>query len=392
MAEDARRIYWIHSGRFDVKADKSTWLEMARGLTGKGMEVHLVTGFKNRTGDFREYDIAIHYLKSSRFPFLFRLFLMVHICVFLFKEAVSSDIIVVDLASLPCGALIKYLKGCPLHCDFRTPYVEKITLKRKLDYWFTWRMEARSLICFCDTYSFISEGLRRMLAKQLSLPPRNYIIWESAVNCDLFRPRDGVAHEKFIVLYHGSICQERGLGRLIEAVKYLDLQTRQTMVLRFVGNGAFVPQLKKKVEELGLQATVEFKDLQPYERMPEEIAQADIGISPLPALDIWQVSSPLKVFEYFACGKPAILTPIAAHRSIVGEESFVIWTKGDDAKSFAEAIGRACRERKRLEEDGRQAREFVVKNHSWEIRVNKLFAFFSNHINPKATVTKISEN
>ncbi len=73
-------------------------------------------------------------------------------------------------------------------------------------------------------------------------------------------------------------------------------------------------------------------------RCRKEIAKADCGIYPLPDRPEWNVSSPLKVFEYMACGKPIILTPIPAHKDVLGDEGFVIWTKSDKAVDIAEAI------------------------------------------------------
>ena len=83
---------------------------------------------------------------------------------------------------------------------------------------------------------------------------------------------------------------------------------------------------------------VKFLGTVPYEEVPAQIATADVCICPLPERLEWKVSSPLKVFEYLASAKPMILTPIPAHRDLVPDSGFVVWTAGAEQRDFRRAL------------------------------------------------------
>ena len=103
-----------------------------------------------------------------------------------------------------------------------------------------------------------------------------------------------------------------------------------------VGDGPERPELEQLAKALGVETKVRFRGLIPYESVAAEIAKADVCICPLPDRLEWNVSSPLKVFEYMACAKPMILTPIPAHKDVLPASEFVVWTHGFESSDFAE--------------------------------------------------------
>jgi len=130
--------------------------------------------------------------------------------------------------------------------------------------------------------------------------------------------------------------------------------------------------LKKMSLGLGLTEIMDFKGYVQYELVPKYLQDTDCFICPLPDREEWNVSSPIKVFEYLACGKPIILTPIAAHKNIVNNKDFIVWTEGDRVEDFVRAIEYAYNNRDLLTEAAKEAPDFIKEKYDWEVQGKKL--------------------
>jgi glycosyltransferase involved in cell wall biosynthesis len=111
-----------------------------------------------------------------------------------------------------------------------------------------------------------------------------------------------------------------------------------------------------------------------------EIAEADVCICPLPDRLEWNVSSPLKVFEYMACSKPMILTPIPAHEDVVGGSRFVVWTQGFEPKDFRDAILQAVARRDDLKVAAAGAPDVIKGRYEWCAQANNLHRYLASRV------------
>ena len=71
-------IFWIDLNRFDVKPDKSTWLEMGRGLRKAGWRVELVTSYGARAYRDEESDLTIQTVERIDRWGLFRISVLIN--------------------------------------------------------------------------------------------------------------------------------------------------------------------------------------------------------------------------------------------------------------------------------------------------------------------------
>jgi colanic acid biosynthesis glycosyl transferase WcaI len=78
-----------------------------------------------------------------------------------------------------------------------------------------------------------------------------------------------------VFLYAGNIGNKQGLEVVLDAAKHFSANKDVNFVL--VGTGSYVSTLKAMAEEQGL-VNVFFKPLQPWERVPEMLALADIHL------------------------------------------------------------------------------------------------------------------
>jgi glycosyltransferase involved in cell wall biosynthesis len=133
-----------------------------------------------------------------------------------------------------------------------------------------------------------------------------------------------------------------------------------------IGDGPYKRNLKLLSQKLGIFNSVVFEGYVPYEKVPEHLVGSDCFICPLPYRIEWSVSSPIKLFEYLACTKPIILTPIPAHKNIISSNKYIVWTDGDKVHDFTRAIEDAYMNRKILIENSRSALNDIFGKHEWK--------------------------
>jgi glycosyltransferase involved in cell wall biosynthesis len=118
--------------------------------------------------------------------------------------------------------------------------------------------------------------------------------------------------------YVSSISKLRNSQDIIEAFDIVRQAVSEPVYLAMVGP-VYEPEFfDRYVSERGLQDRVKFVGQVPHKQVPGYVLGADILVSYFPGEDylFHQVSLPYKVIEYFAAGKPIVLSEQICHRNI----------------------------------------------------------------------------
>jgi glycosyltransferase involved in cell wall biosynthesis len=107
------------------------------------------------------------------------------------------------------------------------------------------------------------------------------------------------------LIYTGSLDERWGVDLSIQAMPILR-QHIPEIRLRIAGRGPAEPGLQKLVQSLGLNDCVHFMGFVPHEKLPDLLAQADIGIATSRQDCFRWYASPLKIVEYMAAGLPVL--------------------------------------------------------------------------------------
>ncbi|MBI6548057.1 glycosyltransferase family 4 protein [Xenorhabdus lircayensis] len=136
------------------------------------------------------------------------------------------------------------------------------------------------------------------------------------------------------VLYLGSLHRWKGVPTVMKAMSYLD-----NIILNIAGGTTEqIERLRQTAEQIGVSDKVNFLGfVQPKKRF-QIIADNDICVLPLTKTSIGsRYTSPLKLFEYMAMGKPVVISDFPSIRDAV-DENAVNFADSENAESFAEQI------------------------------------------------------
>ena len=140
-----------------------------------------------------------------------------------------------------------------------------------------------------------------------------------------------------IVLYSGHLYSWKGAETLFAAA-VLEKENNSILFVCVGGLPQDVTQYRSKALEQGL-SNIRYLGHQEKSSIPKYLAAADILV--LPNTDEHEESrtqtSPLKLFEYLAAGKPIVVSDLPSLRSVVSDEEVVFVLPGD-AKGLVGAI------------------------------------------------------
>jgi glycosyltransferase involved in cell wall biosynthesis len=369
-------ILWFCDKEFDaafnVSARMATLLHLERNNS-----VHVVTTYKNEKKKFDNIKGQVTYLERIDLPFLKTLYLFRQHLRFLdgFDKLGTVDLVLVNSSNVfLCKRLAKMLNGnsYKLALDVRTLPVDHNFLKRKLHNFF-FRRSVKTAARHFDGISYITEEMREYCTKKLNLPPHPSAVWSSGVDFAHFRPLPPTENwSTFRLMYHGKIDIHRGIHNIVKALGILNQKDIHLYLLGAVDEMA---ELKTLVDRLNLSGQVFFHKSVPYADVPEWINRVDAGVLPFPHWPPWNTCSPIKLFEYLACGKPIVATDIPAHKSVLGGKSFAFLTEGDRPEDLARAIAAARSQKDNFEKIAEDARNFVKINYGWDKQLSELERF-----------------
>ncbi|WP_419662178.1 hypothetical protein Dvar_26260 [Desulfosarcina variabilis str. Montpellier] len=373
-----KKIYWIDINRFDKKIDKSTWLEVSEYLINHGYDVVLLTGYMHEKYVPFGYHVDIKYFKAFNLPFFFKISLSLTIFFWLFKNIKNNDIIIISPLSLFYCAITNFFKKLNIHLDIRTIPVEIHSVFDHIDYFLHWYLQLKFFKTIPNSYSFITYLLQKHIEKEFNTSFKNTVIWNSGVDFGRFKPvKDFLPlnNKKYLVTYIGVVTRNRGLDTVIKSLKNLNGEFTNKIRFQIIGSGNYLENLKELTTSLNLEDIVLFKGYLPYEKIPEALMDSDCFISPLPNRPEWEVSSPIKIFEYIACGRPIILTPIAAHKVIQNTNCSIIWTNGFNSEDFKLAFEYTYKNRIKMRKSAKSLSSNYQRIFSWNYQANKLYTF-----------------
>ena len=374
-----KRILWVVEKQFDVAQDTATWLEIIKILQ-QYYVIQLLTGFKGERTQPPILKNNINYYNSVKIPIFNRLSTFVH-QIYAFKkqyERFLPDIVIFNTSN---PALIRYArevrkkKQAKCIMDIRTLPVSIGNIHRKIDSMLLRRNLHYTARRF-EGITYITKEMKRFCQKEFKLVSHRTAIWTSGVDTTLFKPqKTEIESNGLRILYHGTLSKKRGIDNVLKA---LSLVADLDISFEILGKAADSVDLQNLARKLGISNKVSFHDQISYASVPQWINKGDVGILPFHNWPAWNTSSPIKLFEYLACGKPVIVTDIPAHKDVLGDSEFAFWGGNGSPEELAMAIKDVYHKRHALKKYGKSAVGLVSLKYTWRRQAENLRDFIDS--------------
>ena len=186
-----------------------------------------------------------------------------------------------------------------------------------------------------------------------------------------------------IIGYVGSLVTgdalEKGVRELIDAVALLQTQGRAVFGWIVGGPNVWREKYIREARTRGLSENdVRLEGIIPFAAAPSALCSCDVLVYTAPASGhpyFTRDTSPLKLFEYMAAGRPIVCADLPPLRDVV-DESVVRFCIPGDPQSLADALAWVLDHPEEARQMAERAKE-RVKRYSWEARMERILVSMS---------------
>jgi glycosyltransferase involved in cell wall biosynthesis len=356
--------------------------EIAKNLVSEGHEVHIVAKFTGGEKEEKIEGVNIHRVYSTKkriFGYPSTLVNSVRITSDIIKK---YDIeIIHERMTLPggVGAITSKLFNIPCLLEVNGPVLEEhIALgnipnhsHRRILKW--WRSQVLPIY---GAYYVQTRSLREIMM-DWGLSDKKVHVIPNGVDINRFHPDINgmeILHKyqldgKNIVTFIGTSREWHGVTLLISSIPKI-LQEYPDTKFMIIGTGPEQPAIEKMVSDLNLQRDVLLLGTVPYRDIPKFISASTICVAPFQPSKLDTMKkyglyfSPIKLFEYMACGKPIITTRVGEVNNLFEDrkDAYLIEPRKQE---LADAAIHLLGDEQMRDQLGKMARE-KVKEYTWE--------------------------
>ena len=225
-----------------------------------------------------------------------------------------------------------------------------------------------------DKIVAINEKLKDYAIEMGANPDETYVVragidaerYDPTIDGSEIRREYGIKEDDSVLFFMGTLFSFSGLKEVaLELAKMKD--EKPEIKLLFVGKGDAFDDLRKIRDEHHLENRIILTGRQPFKRIPEFLATADICLLPAYNNDIMRNIVPIKMYEYMAMGKPVITTKLPGVMEEFGDDHGVIYVDRPEGvlSKAVELI-----EGGTIGEHGSKARRFVER-YKWDDLVDE---------------------
>lgn len=223
-----------------------------------------------------------------------------------------------------------------------------------------------------DAVIAVSNQLRDYVTS-IGVDPGKVHVFPNGVDTELFRPAppDPGVRERWglgnnpVIGFTGGLRPWHGVDALPDLLERLTRKYRCIQMI-IVGDGPMRSNLEENFRARDLLKNTVFTGQLPHEDVAGLVRQFDVALAPYPRLDHDFYFSPLKIFEYMACGRTVVAAALGQVSEIVrNNETGVLYPAGDMDALF-EACDRLLADSTLRERIGQAAMKEVHDKFTWD--------------------------
>lgn len=174
-------------------------------------------------------------------------------------------------------------------------------------------------------------------------------------------------HEGPVILYLGTLARVRKIDFLVRVIKIISDEFKDVK-LYLVGDGDDPSDkeiIYNEANDLGVLSKIEITGFLPRSKALEYVASSDICLSPFFPTPILNSTSPTKIVEYMAMGRPVVANDHPEQRLIIEESGGGLCVPYSET-AFADAISQLLSNSDKAKSMGAKGRLYVEKYRDYE--------------------------
>ena len=369
----------LYAGAIDLdvnKGDTVHFLHLARALQSRGHEVVVVAHGRPVCGSADGLKVYSVPKASTSRAILNRFLDDGSLLLTLVRLTLSIPFDVLYQRGIPLiNSWSRLLRRLPSIVEVNGIYADELSMRGvrgwKLQLYRHREMQiiknAHRLIC-------ITGGIRDQLASRYTVPYDQCIVLSNAADTEVFRPLSktkcrqqvGLASERYHIGFVGTLQPWIDFDSLLEAIQTL-CRRPVPLYCTLVGDGVRKQELQQQIENRQLTNCVQLVGRVPHDVVPYWVGAFDVCVAPFTRARNELIGlSPLKLFEYMACGRPVVATALPGIIEPVETAQAGLLYGVEDANMLADRLLTLYRDVGLREAMGARGREYAVKHHSWD--------------------------
>lgn len=355
-----RASLWLRHTAFRLRrrahVELDRWIRAARRL-GVRTRVRLLAPFRDPVPNIADYEVAFGEILEELEPDL------IH----------AHDYHMIGIAVTAARNLRKHGHSTKVLYDAHE-WIEGLSYHpRILRGWL--RLERR-FIHHVDAVTAVSPEQAAQIQDRYALPATPTVVLNAPVvhgtqqsSSDI---RADVGGSGPIVVYHGNVFVERGLGTLIEALPLLGSDVR--IAILAPKDHPETDAVRRLAGELGVADRVHLLGYVPAEQLPVYLSTADLAVVPYLFTGNNDIALPNKLFESLQAGLPLLVSDMRSMSRLVSEHGVGEVFRAGDAEDLAEKA------RLILDDPGRyrwRITEDIKAEFRWDSQARRLLEVYA---------------
>jgi glycosyltransferase involved in cell wall biosynthesis len=236
---------------------------------------------------------------------------------------------------------------------------------------------------FSDKVIAVTPQIASYLIHDFICPSNKIVVIGNGVNMKRFYPitdetlllnwrkKLEISKEETTITFVGNLAPWQGVDVLVQS-GFLLLKTNRNVKFLIVGEGILKNSLVEKVMNTGYEKQFIFTGMVPYDDIPLLINISDICVAPfISRRNRTTGVSPLKVFEYMACGKPVVCSKIDG-LEFIEIEGVGQLVEPEDKVALQEGLFHLVHHPEKRMAMGEKGLQLARERFDWKFRVDKI--------------------
>jgi glycosyltransferase involved in cell wall biosynthesis len=222
--------------------------------------------------------------------------------------------------------------------------------------------------------------IRDYLCRNYSVREDSVLVVSNGANPEFSRPMDktecrnqlGLPPDGNTLVFVGSLKKWHGIDRLVSLMPAL-VEDNPGLHLLIVGDGEKKDDLERRVAKMGMSQNIILAGRVPFEQVPVYINAGDICLAPYFEEGLNETGiSPLKIFEYMACGRPIITNPVGGLDTLFREHEIGVMIHSMNPSDWEKPIKDLLGDPGKMKILGDNGYRAVQTHYSWETICKKI--------------------